>query len=292
MRWTAYLLLIGLAGCDKSAPAAAAEAPTVAFEPTAFTVAVHGSGRPVIFIPGLGCPGTIWDDTVDHLDGVEAHVLTLAGFAGVPRIDQPLAATVRGQLVEYIRAHHMYQPVIVGHSLGGFLAYWLAESEPELVGPTIVVESAAALGDGDAAANAATGAQVRAMWSDASDEVYAGEVKDIFGAMAAHKDRLADYLDDIGKSDRKAIGDAIYEQYTTDLRPQLPRIAAPLLLVLGDGALGEGMRKQAEPVPHHEVVVIPNAKHFVMVDEPEAFQRTIATFLTAHPVPTTVASAR
>jgi hypothetical protein len=27
------------------------------FEPTAFTVKVHGKGRPVIFIPGLDCPG-------------------------------------------------------------------------------------------------------------------------------------------------------------------------------------------------------------------------------------------
>ncbi|HZJ71843.1 MAG TPA: hypothetical protein VFF36_13000, partial [Planctomycetota bacterium] len=53
------------------------------FKPVAFSARVTGRGRPVIFIPGLGCPGAVWDDTVDQLgDQIETHVLTLAGFAG------------------------------------------------------------------------------------------------------------------------------------------------------------------------------------------------------------------
>lgn len=291
MRWIAYLFLVAFAGCDKTAPAVASAAPTETFEPTAFTVEVKGEGRPVIFIPGLGCPGSVWDDTVAHLDGVQAHVVTIAGFAGVPRIDSPIAAQARAQLAQYIRANHLARPVIVGHSMGGFLAYWLASSEPDLVGPMMIVESGASLGDGDAQANAATGAQVRDMWSGATDEQFAAQVKDIFGAMAAHKDRLATFLDAIGKSDRRAIGDAIYEQFTTDIRSQLARITAPVLVVAGEGALADGFRKQAEGVPHHDFIQVPNAKHFVMLDEPEAFQRVLANFLTANPVGTSPRSA-
>ena len=53
------------------------------FQPTAFTAKVTGEGRPIIFIPGLACPGEMWDETVELLgDGIQAHVLTLAGFAG------------------------------------------------------------------------------------------------------------------------------------------------------------------------------------------------------------------
>jgi pimeloyl-ACP methyl ester carboxylesterase len=269
-------MAISLLGCDRSAPAATS---AEAFEPTAFTVTVTGHGKPIIFIPGLGCPGSVWDDTVAHLDGYEAHVVTLAGFAGVPRIDGPLAAEAREQLARYIREHHLVQPVVVGHSMGGFLAYWLAETEPSLVGKTIVVESGAALGDGDRAANIQTGSQVREMWSAASDEQFAQQVHDIFGSMAAHRDRLAPYLDAIARSDRTAIGDAIYEQFTTDLRPQLAKIKSPLLLVLADGSLAAGMKKQAESVPNHTVVVVPNAKHFVMLDEPEAFDAALDSFL-------------
>jgi pimeloyl-ACP methyl ester carboxylesterase len=279
MRRIASLWALALAGCDGSAPAVAAAPPTEAFTPTAFTVAVQGHGRPIILIPGLGCPGAVWDATVAHLDGYETHVLTLAGFAGLPRIPGPLAAETRAQLAHYIRAHALRAPIIVGHSLGGYLAYWLAETEPTLVGPTIIVESAAALGDGTAAANAITGEQVREMWSGASDEQYTQLIHEIFGSMIAHRDRLEPFLGAIERSDRKAIADAIYEQYTNDLRPQLGMISTPVLLVLADGSLADGMRKQVAPVPRHTVVQIPNAKHFVMLDEPEAFYRAIDAFL-------------
>jgi len=69
----------------------ATTAPTPpAFQPTSFTVTVSGAGRPVIFIPGLACDGSIWNETVAHLRGkVQAHVVTLAGFVGKPPISTP-----------------------------------------------------------------------------------------------------------------------------------------------------------------------------------------------------------
>jgi pimeloyl-ACP methyl ester carboxylesterase len=279
MRLITWFCALALAGCRADAPAEADRPPTEAFAPTAFTVAVHGHGRPIILIPGLGCPGAVWDATVAHLDGYETHVLTLAGFAGLPRIPGPLAAATRAQLAHYIRSRKLVAPIIVGHSLGGYLAYWLAETEPSLVGPTIVIESAAALGDGTAAANAVTGEQVREMWVGASDEQFSQLIREIFGSMTAHRERLEPFLPAVERSDRKAIADAIYEQYTNDLRPQLGLISAEVLLVLADGSLANSMRTQVSAVPHHTVVQIPNAKHFVMLDEPEAFYRAIDSFL-------------
>ncbi|HEY4242466.1 MAG TPA: alpha/beta hydrolase [Kofleriaceae bacterium] len=280
----AILLLVAAVGCGNTKPAEASQtsAPTEAFTPTAFTVTVSGQGRPIIFIPGLGCPGDIWAETAAHLHGYQAHVLTLAGFAGQPRIAGPLAATTRAELAHYIRSRHLDHPIIVGHSMGGFIAYWLAASEPELVGPVIVVDSGAALGDGDADARAAAGAKVRDMWKLASDDQYAQQVKDVFGAMAHKSDRLAPFLAAVAKSDRGALGDAVYELFTTDVRGELAHIHAPLLLILSDGSLGDGMRAQAEPVPDHEVVVVPGAGHFVMLDEPAAFYGDLDTFLAAH----------
>ena len=68
-------------------------------------------------------------------------MLTLAGFAGVPPIEQPLIASVRTELVEYIRAHQLTRPILIGHSLGGTLALAIAADHPDLVGPIIVVDS-------------------------------------------------------------------------------------------------------------------------------------------------------
>ena len=54
------------------------------YKPKTFRDDISGEGRPVIFIPGLGCPGEMFDPVIKHLDGkVEAHVLTLASDEGL-----------------------------------------------------------------------------------------------------------------------------------------------------------------------------------------------------------------
>jgi hypothetical protein len=81
-----------------------------------FVVKVTGQGRPIIFIPGLSCAGAVWDGSVAYLkDRYECHVLTLAGFAGQPRIEPPFLESVCKDLAKYIREHKLDHPVIVGH---------------------------------------------------------------------------------------------------------------------------------------------------------------------------------
>src|SRR5882724_8181158 len=107
-----------------------------------FHVDITGKGKPMILIPGFASSGKTWDSTVAHYkDKYQCHVLTLAGFAGEPRIEAPFLETVRKDLAAYIRKNKMDKPVIVGHSLGGFMALWLAVKEPDLVGPLVIVDS-------------------------------------------------------------------------------------------------------------------------------------------------------
>ena len=76
-----------------AATASAAEYP--------FTVTVTGKGRPVVFVPGFGCSGKVWDSTVAHLkDRCECHVLTLAGRLTMPERDQgPRRPIERRQMI-------------------------------------------------------------------------------------------------------------------------------------------------------------------------------------------------
>ncbi len=137
--WIVEAALTALAGCAPGVRAQAAPAPSAH---ATFTVTVAGQGQPIIMIPGLASSGATWDGITKHL---EAHFrcfqLTLAGFAGVPPIDDPLLATAREQIAAYIRDNHLDRPVILGHSLGGSIALDLAERDPQLVGPVIVVDS-------------------------------------------------------------------------------------------------------------------------------------------------------
>src|ERR1700693_2527820 len=96
-----------------------------------FQVKVTGQRQPVILVPGLSSSGETWDTTVEHYrDRFECHILTVAGFAGVPRVAAAMLERVRHGIAEYIRQKHLDRPVIVGHSLGGFLALSVASRYP------------------------------------------------------------------------------------------------------------------------------------------------------------------
>jgi pimeloyl-ACP methyl ester carboxylesterase len=281
MRLAALLLVLAACG-GKARPASdPSDDPFTdrASTPTSFTVKVHGQGRPVIFIPGLGCPGEMFDATVEHLTGVQSYVLTLAGFAGQKPIKPPLAATVRRELVRYIRSHHLEHPIVIGHSMGGFIAYWLAASAPDLLGGVVVVDAGPALADNDVE----TANSLRNMWAQAGDDELPQQVRNAYTSMTTDPKRIEPYLAAIAKSDRQTMGDAIYELVTTSVADKVAKITAPLLLVLADGGYQQMYKQQAAAVPHHEVVVLPHTRHFVFFDDPAGWYRVIDKFLAEHP---------
>src|SRR6478752_931011 len=103
---------------------------------------------------------------------------------------EPLSAAVRRDLTRYIRSRHLRDPVIVGHSMGGFIAYWIASYHPELVGPVIIVDASPALSGGLDEAK-----ELRTKWRKASDEEYFGAVRAKFNSMTHNPRRMAPVID-------------------------------------------------------------------------------------------------
>jgi pimeloyl-ACP methyl ester carboxylesterase len=78
----------------------------------------------------------------------------------------------------------------------------------------------------------------------------------------------------------------MYEDLTTDLRPDMASIAAPITLVYPWNAVGPTKpaadalyRKAYATAPHVTLVDIGDAAHFVMLDQPAAFQAALDAFL-------------
>ena len=245
------------------------------FEPTAFAAKVTGEGRPVIFIPGLGCPGEVWDDTVERLgEGVQAHVLTLAGFGGQKAIKPPLVAKARKQLVRYIRSNNLKDPIVVGHSLGGFLAYWIAATNSDAIGGVVVVDAGPKYFANDEQART-----FRNTWAQAGDDELPVNIRAVYSGMTRNPKRIAPFIDQIAASDRQTIGDAIFELVKTDLTDEVARITAPVLLVLADGGLQHRYKRQAADIDNLEIIVIPKTGHFVMLDDAERFAKELERFI-------------
>lgn len=273
---------------DRKAAAAAATA-----VPTPLHVEVKGRGEPLLLIPGYASSGAVWDALVArYQDRYELHVLTLPGFAGVPATDGPPLTVARDAVAAYVRAKGLRQPALVGHSLGGVLALWLAQTEPGLVGPVVVVDALPFL---PAAFDPAiTPEQARAR-ADAMRAQYQQQPADqrlrfhrqSLQRMVTAPEHLETAMGWVARSDPRTLADAMAELMTTDLRPGLARTRAPVLVIgtwvaYGDRARTEAtFQAQYATLPGVRLVLSDTARHFVMWDDPQGLFRELDAFLPA-----------
>ena len=158
------------------AAAASAQSPHPSFD-----VQVTGTGPAIVLIPGLLSTGEVWETTVArYKDRYTLHVLTLAGFGGPAPIGAPFLSRVRDELIRYLegvqglqgeRGVRVDKPILVGHSLGGFLAFWVAATAPDLVGGVVAVDGVPFL---PALVNPAATAEGAAIQGEQIRTMYAG----------------------------------------------------------------------------------------------------------------------
>ena len=259
-----------------------------------FKVEVTGHGRPMILIPGLYSSGQVWESTVARYKAhYECHVLTLAGLAGEPPTTAPFLENVRLGLADYIRAKKLRKPVVVGHSMGGFLALWLASKEPELVGPIVVIDMLPFLPA--AQQQNATPETVKpraemmrkAILAQTPEQRQQMQVT-LFQAMITDPAKVSLVAEWGAASDPNTIAQAMYEMFTIDLRPELPRIKASTLVIgtwvgLRQYATRErieqNFREQYAGLSGYKFVMSEKAKHFVMFDDPDFLFKEMDSFL-------------
>ena len=260
----------------------------------AFKVDVTGKGAPIILIPGLGSSGDVWEGTVARYCGNhQCHVLTLAGFAGVPAIDAPLLPAAEQQLSEYIAANKFDHPVVIGHSLGGFLGMKLAADHPEQVGRLIIVDTLPALGATQMPS--VTRAQLKEMADGMRKHMQqqdaaafsAAQLQSLRGMITKQED--IDRVIGWGKrSDRATVINAMADMMADDLRQDINRITAPTLVLgswiaykdYGNKPLFEEMYKvQYQRLAGVKVELADSARHFIMYDDPAWMYDRIDHFL-------------
>jgi len=260
--------------------------------PLPFGAKVTGTGTPVIFIPGLGCDGAVWDTTVAHFRGThECHVLTPAGFAGQPPVKGPFFDTMSAGLARYVREKKLAKPALVGHSIGAALALRAATDHPDLFGAAVAVDGfpcVFALIDPAVTpeAMAKAGAAERAKLEGATrDDLLKGQ-KAMFGQWLAG-DKLDGAMKWQAASDQATLARAKGEVFALDLRPAMARVTTPVL-VLGaydkayerfgvTRAAFEGrIKAQLAGAKAATVAVRDDSKHFIMYDQPDWMWKEIA----------------
>ena len=251
-------------------------------EPTPpYAINTQGEGPPVYLIPGLASPGEVWDELSAELRdlGFQSRVLTLAGFAGqepitgddfLPTVHQHLAA----ELAE------LDQPaLVIGHSLGAFMALWLATTSSEHLAGVVAVDGVPYLGAlADAGAtpesNRANAEQMASFMASLTAEQYAAQNRMALAGMISDPEAVERFAETSGRSDPATVGRAVAEMLTIDLRPDLHRIEVPVVLIqAADSGAMDSMREsyaaQVAPIADLRHVVATRGRHFVQLDDPE-----------------------
>jgi pimeloyl-ACP methyl ester carboxylesterase len=182
----------------------------------------------------------------------------------------------------------MRAPVLVGHSLGGTVALDVAIDRPASLAGVAVVDSLPIFpplqpGETLASRREREPAIASAMMA-ASDADYAAGSRANIGTMVTDP-AMADAVNAHAiKSDRATVVGSFVELAETDLTPHLAKIAVPVFVIASGAQYGaEATRQyfaaQFQGVPKVSVTAIPDARHFVMIDQPAAIQSALTGFL-------------
>lgn len=260
---------------------------------SSFEVKVIGKGKPVILIPGYSCSGEVWNETVDHLkDKYQLHVISIAGFGGVkPIMNDEILKTVRNEIIQYTKDKKLNKPMLIGHSLGAFMTLWLQSTEPEMFGKSICVDGlpfVSAVGKPEttvAIVKANPQFKKEAVIKNFKSLPSEGYVENMTKAMLYQVNdsvRARQIAEWSFKSDRTTLGSTIVEMSTTDLRKDIAKIKAPILIMASLFGTKEASEKEYNSQYaelKNKTLKVANAKHFIMYDQPEWFYNEIDLFL-------------
>ena len=252
---------------------------------------LHGSGQPLVLIPGLGYDGWMWHRMIP---GLAEHFQVISiDNRGSGRSAKPpgpysaklLAADVIGLLDDFglSRAH------ILGHSMGGFIAQALALDYPERVdklilsatnfgGPRhipIMPEAMSVLTDvsGDPIARLRRGIAISCAPGFA-------EMNPEFVEYWVNY-RVQNPIDPAGYQAQLAIGLSLIPEAAA-FEGRLGAVQAPTLILFGahDKVVPPGNANLlAARIPEAQVVILPDAGHFFPFETPDAAVAEVVRFL-------------
>jgi pimeloyl-ACP methyl ester carboxylesterase len=264
------------------------------FAPSRFTVEVRGEGPDVIFIPGLGSSRDVWAAQVDALaETHRVHLVQINGFAGQP-VGAPAGQVIDPvveELARYIEAYTPGRPAIIGHSMGGLTGLILARRHPERVGRLMIVDSLPFFSAMFSPMATAEGVepQARGMRDQIAaldDATFTAQQNMGVARLVKTEAPRAEVVAWSVASDRATFAEAMYEVMTTDMRGEVANVQTPITVVyaydtaMGPEAMLDGLyRVQYAPAPHVSFVRIDGSYHFIMFDQPAAFQAAVADFL-------------
>lgn len=252
-----------------------------------FSVEITGRGPDVVLIPGLASARDVWRHTAEELrDTHRLHLIQVAGFAGEAARDNAEGAVfipTAQALHDYIVDSGLAPATLVGHSMGGAMSVYLAQTWPQAVRKVLIVDSLPAF----ASIMRAAASQQTQSTSPPANEAEAKQMQRRFMALMVSApsdvERVVEWSD---RSDRRTVTAAFSDLMALDLGPGLASMQLPVTLFYATGtdpertATIDGMYRDAyAPLPGVRLVAFAGSRHFIQLDQPDRFVHELREFL-------------
>jgi pimeloyl-ACP methyl ester carboxylesterase len=228
----------------------------------------------LFFVHGAGCDASVWDAQAEYFAaGRLTHRMDLPGHGGSsPAGEERISAYAEWVRLSASRVFSSRPFVLVGHSMGGAIVLEIAANPPPSLAGIVLVGTGAKL------------AVTRAIFQMLREDVEAffqsiGEYA--FAAGAPGKSR-----ENFIRAVRRCPPSVIYSDFKAcdsfDIRDRLEKIQIPALILCGAGDQLTPPKYATylhERIISSRLLIIPNAGHMVMAEQPAFTNRAIESFL-------------
>jgi 3-oxoadipate enol-lactonase len=240
-------------------------------------------GLPVVLLHAFPMSSGMWRPQFDALKAYRVIAPDLRGFGSTPLVAPWFIEHAVDDLFETLSAHSIEKAVLVGLSMGGYVALRAVEKNPNCARALVLCDTRA---EGDSnetkVKRAGTVDFIRARGAAPFAEPFLNDA--LAPNAKAQKPRVFDLLKGVAaRSSPEAILAALSALAARgDSTANLPNIRIPTAVLVGEldkitpPSLSEAM---AARIPGAELHVIPGAGHFSNAENAEAFNAVLVSFL-------------
>ena len=251
-----------------------------------------GEGETVLVVPGLGMSADYWQLNVPAF-AAENHVVAV-DFPGIGKSDKPDVeyelSWIADQIVAFMDAKGIDRAAVVGGSMGGHIALLMALDHPDRVSKLVLMGSVGTWAPPDFWMDLG----FKTLWWDINiTDILRRRWPDIYDRIFKYKTPFTEYMLRYEMALRangsryaphgRAASRMLVSIFYSSCRHRLAEIKCPVLLVWGSEDQVHTVKEVGmffrEHLADSRLVVVDDAAHEVMIDQPEAFNSLVCTFL-------------
>lgn len=266
----AILFFIISTGCSTFPIPASSVSATNAPDGTKISYEVAGRGEPtLVFVHGWSCDRSYWDAQMKHFsDKHQVVAIDLGGHgdSGLSRENWTMESFA-DDVVAVVESLDLQNVVLIGHSMGGTVVVQAAQHIPQRTAAVIPVDSFTSITP-EVEATAAL-AMLRSDFSAATENI----VQNFMFAPGSDPGLAGRIARDMAAAPPDVALSAI-ENYL-EQADSFPDLKQPVRLINADLAPTD-LARWRQQNPDVQLAVMPDAGHFLMIEEPDEFNRLLA----------------